>query len=55
VLGQGTKGIDWAAVLAGFTATGYDGWVTTELSWYGETDPDASCHANRAYLRSLGY
>jgi len=55
VLGQGTKGIDWPAVLAGFTATGFEGWVTTELSWYGDTEPDASCHANRAYLRSIGY
>ena len=55
ILGEGTKGIDWAAVLAGFTATGFDGWVTTELSWYGDSDADAACHANRAYLRSLGY
>ena len=55
VLGEGTKGIDWADVLEGFTATGYDGWVTAELSWYGDTDADLSCHANRAYLRSLGY
>ena len=55
VLGEGTKGIDWAAVLAGFTEVGFDGWVTTELSWYGDSDADEACHANRAYLRSLGY
>ena len=55
VLGEGTKGIDWAAVLAGLTAAGFDGWVTTELSWYGDTPPDESCVANRAYLRSIGY
>ena len=55
ILGEGTRGIDWAAVLARFTAVGFDGWVTTELSWYGDSDPDEACHANRAYLRSLGY
>lgn len=55
VLGQGTKGIDWAAVLADFTAIAYDGWVTTELSWYADTGDDESCHANRAFLRSIGY
>lgn len=55
VLGQGTKGIDWAEVLACLTVTGYDGWVTTELSWYGESDPDASCRASRDHLRTLGY
>jgi sugar phosphate isomerase/epimerase len=55
VLGQGTRGVDWARVLEAFTATGYEGWVTTELSWDGDTDPDASCRANREYLRSLGY
>ena len=44
-----------AAVLNGLTASGFDGWVTTELSWYGDTDADESCTANRAYLRSLGY
>ena len=55
VLGDGTKGIDWAAVLDAFTATGFDGWITTELSWYGDTDGDEGCRRNRAYLRSLGY
>jgi len=55
VLGEGTKGIDWSAVLAGFTATGFDGWITTELSWYGDSDADAACHANRAHLRAIGY
>lgn len=55
ILGQGTKGIDWAEVLATFTETGYDGWVTVELSWYGDTDADESCAANRDFLRSIGY
>lgn len=55
VLGDGTKGIDWPAVLAGFTEVGYDGWVTVELSSYGDTPADESCHRNRAYLRSIGY
>lgn len=55
VLGQGTRGIDWPAVVAAIAATGFDGWVTTELSWYGDTEPDASCRASRAYLRSIGY
>lgn len=55
VLGQGTRGVDWAAVMAAFEAIGYGGWVTTELSAYADTPAEASCHANRAYLRSLGY
>jgi sugar phosphate isomerase/epimerase len=55
VLGQGTRGIDWPAVLDAFTRTGYDGWITTELSWYGETEADEGCRANRAYLRSIGH
>ena len=42
-LGQGTKGIDWAEVLATFTETGYGGWVTVELSSYGDTPADESC------------
>ena len=54
-LGQGTKGIDWAEVLATFTETGYDGWVTVELSSYGDTPADESCFDNRAFLRSIGY
>ena len=55
ILGEGTKGIDWSAVLEAFTRTGFDGWITTELSWYGDAEADAACHANRAYLRSLGH
>ena len=55
ILGAGTRAIDWRAVLRAFTAAGYRGWITTELSWYGDTDPDESCRANRAYLRTLGY
>jgi inosose dehydratase len=55
VLGEGTKGIDWAAVLARIAGVGYKGWVTTELSSYADTPADESCRANRAYLRSLGY
>lgn len=55
ILGEGTKGIDWRAVLDAFTATGFDGWITTELSWYGDSDADAACYANRAHLRSIGY
>jgi sugar phosphate isomerase/epimerase len=55
VLGDGTKGIDWRAVLEAFTGTGFDGWITTELSWYGDSDADEACVRNRAYLRSLGY
>lgn len=55
VLGDGTKGIDWGRVLERFTETGFAGWITTELSWYGDTDPDESCHRSRAHLRALGY
>ncbi len=54
VLGEGTRGIDWRALLDAFTATGFAGWVTTELSWYGDSDPDEACARNRAYLRSIG-
>jgi inosose dehydratase len=43
VLGEGTKGIDWPAVMNAFEAAGFDGWVTTELSAYADTDADASC------------
>ena len=55
ILGQGTRGIDWPGVFATFTDVGYDGWVTAELSWYGDTDADSGCVANREYLRSIGY
>ena len=55
VLGDGTKGIDWGRVMEGFTATGFDGWITTELSWYGDTEPDESCRRSRDHLRTLGY
>jgi sugar phosphate isomerase/epimerase len=55
VLGQGSRGVDWAAVLARFTAVGYRGWVTVELSSYADTPADESCRANREYLRALGY
>lgn len=55
ILGDGTKGIDWAEVLATFTATGFTGWITTEQSWYGDTDPDESCRRSRAHLRTIGY
>jgi len=54
-LGQGTKGIDWAEVMATFTEVGYDGWVTVELSSYGDTPANESCFDNRAFLRSIGY
>ena len=55
VLGEGTKGIDWAAVMSAFETVGFDGWMTTELSSYADTDADQSCFANRDYLRSIGY
>jgi inosose dehydratase len=55
ILGEGTKGIDWPGVLDDLTAVGFRGWVTTELSWYGDSDADEACRANRAYLRSIGY
>lgn len=55
VLGEGTRGIDWPAVMGAFEAVGFDGWVTTELSAYADTAGDESCFANRAYLRSIGY
>lgn len=55
ILGEGTIGIDWPAVMAAFEAIGFEGWVTTELSAYADTAGDESCHANRAYLRSIGY
>lgn len=55
VLGQGTRGFDWGALLARFSEIGYRGWVTVELSTYADTPGDESCRATREYLRSLGY
>lgn len=55
VLGKGTRGIDWPAVLQAFEQIEYGGWITAELSSYADTPAYESCHENRAYLRSLGY
>lgn len=51
-LGQGT--IDFPAFLGELETSGYNGWVTTELSPYADHDPVEACIANRAYLRSIG-
>ena len=55
ILGEGTRGTDWSAVMGAIDDIGYDGWVTVELSPYADTAAEPSCIANREFLRSLGY
>lgn len=55
ILGRGTIGLDFPAILATLTEIDYTGWVMTELSSSADTGAEASCLANGAYLRSLGY
>lgn len=55
VMGQGTVGLDFAAIRAALEEIGYQGWVMGELSSYADTDADESCRANREFLRSVGY
>lgn len=55
VMGDGTIGLDFGAVLGTLTELDYTGWVMTELSSYSDYEAEEGCRRNRAYLRSLGY
>ena len=53
-MGQGTIGIDFAAILQELEAQQYDGWVIVEQS-RSDVSPKQSAGVNAAYLRGLGY
>jgi inosose dehydratase len=55
LMGQGTRGLDFRAVLATLAELEYRGWVMGELSTYADIDAAEACYANRRYLRILGY
>ncbi len=55
LMGQGTRGLDFAKILHTLADLDYRGWVMGELSSYADTDAVESCYANRRYLRSLGF
>jgi inosose dehydratase len=55
LMGRGTAGLDFGRILGTLADLDYRGWVMGELSSYADTDAAESCHANRRYLRSLGY
>ena len=54
-MGQGTVGLDFAAIRETLNEIDYQGWVMGELSTYADTEAVESCYANRKYLASLGY
>ncbi len=55
-LGRGNFGLDVGAVLRHLQEAGYDGWVSVELDRpYPPRPPAEAAHANREYLRRLGY
>jgi len=53
-MGQGTLGIDFAAILANLEAIEFPGWVVIEQS-RSDVSPLRSAEVNAAYLRGLGY
>jgi sugar phosphate isomerase/epimerase len=53
-MGEGTLGIDFAAILAELESWSFPGWVVVEQS-RSSVSPLRSCQINAAYLRSLGY
>ena len=53
-LGQGTIGIDFAAILRELEEMRFRGWVVVEQS-RSDVSPLASAQVNAAYLRRLGY
>lgn len=53
-MGQGTLGIDFAAMLADLEAQRFGGWVVVEQSRSADS-PAASARTNAAFVRSLGY
>jgi inosose dehydratase len=53
-MGQGTIGLDFAAILGELKAQGFGGWVVIEQS-RSDGPPAAAAQTNAAYVRGLGY
>jgi sugar phosphate isomerase/epimerase len=53
-MGQGTIGIDFAAILRELDDLRFQGWVVVEQS-RSDISPLTSAHRNSAYLKSIGY
>jgi sugar phosphate isomerase/epimerase len=53
-IGQGTLGIDFAAILEELEAQQFGGWVVVEQS-RSDISPATSAQTNAAFLRDLGY
>jgi inosose dehydratase len=53
-IGEGSLGIDFAAILGELAATGFGGWVVVEQS-RSDVSPLASARTNAAHLQRLGY
>jgi inosose dehydratase len=53
-MGEGTLGIDFAAILRDLESAGFPGWIVVEQS-RSDISPLRSAEVNAAYLRSLGY
>jgi inosose dehydratase len=53
-MGQGSLGIDFAAILRDLEAVNFPGWVVVEQS-RSDVSPRHSADINAAFLRSLGY
>jgi sugar phosphate isomerase/epimerase len=53
-MGEGSLGIDFAAILRELESTGFPGWVVVEQS-RSDVSPLVSARKNAAYLRGLGY
>jgi inosose dehydratase len=53
-MGQGSLGIDFAAILRDLAETRFPGWVVVEQS-RSDVSPLESARVNAAYLRQLGY
>ena len=53
-MGQGTLGIDFAAILADLEAVAFPGWVVVEQS-RSDVSPLRSAEVNAGFLRGLGY
>ena len=53
-MGQGSLGLDFAAILAELQAQRFPGWVVVEQS-RSDGSPAASASLNASYLRALGY
>jgi inosose dehydratase len=53
-MGQGTLGIDFAAIFKELVDTNFGGWVVVEQS-RSDVSPSASAQANAAFVKNLGY